>query len=289
MIVSPKRAVREEILAKLRAQVEQGIPIIGGGAGVGISAKCEELGGIDLIITYNSGRFRMDGRPSISGLMPFGSANDIVKELAAQVMPVATKTPVLAGVFAQDNYRFMDVFLQELIDLGFAGIQNFPSFADFAGSQRVELEQVGYGVENEVEMMRLAHQMNMLTAPYVFSEEQCEAMVEAGADIIVVHCGCTKGGSTGITTDIAYGLKEAAEYAEKIAKRALELNPEVFVLCHGGPIAEPEDVKYILENTQHIHGFFGASSMERLPAERAITQQVRNFKALRLNTEKGEK
>lgn len=282
MIVSPKRMTRSEILKKFHDQVEQGIPIIGGGAGMGLSAKCEELGGIDLIITYNSGRFRMDGRPSISGLLPFGSANDIVKELAAQVMPMARHTPVLAGVFAQDNYRFMDKYLEELKDLGFAGIQNFPSFADFSGAQKVELEEVGYGVENEIEMMRLAHQMDMLTAPYIFNEDQCAAMTEAGADIIVVHCGCTKGGLSGLKTDVAYGLAEAAEYADKMAKIAQDINPDVFVICHGGPIAEPDDVKYILAHTEHICGFFGASSMERLPAERAITQQVRDFKALRL-------
>ncbi|WP_122644123.1 phosphoenolpyruvate hydrolase family protein [Luxibacter massiliensis] len=282
MIISPKPKTRDEILKKLRGQVDQGIPIIGGGAGIGLSAKCEEQGGIDLIITYNSGRFRMDGRPSISGLLPFGSANDIVRELAAQIMPMAPNTPVLAGVFAQDNYRFMDKYLEELKAFGFSGIQNFPSFADFSGSQKVELEEVGYGVENEIEMMRLAHNMDMLTAPYIFNEEQCQAMTEAGADIIVVHCGCTKGGMSGIKTDIAYGLREAAEYAERMAKVAKKANPDVFVICHGGPIAEPEDVKYILEHTENICGFFGASSMERLPAERAITQQVKNFKALHI-------
>lgn len=282
MIVSPKRKSRQEILEKFRAQVVDEVPIIGGGAGIGLSAKCEVLGGIDLIITYNSGRFRMGGRPSISGLLPFASANDMVKELAAQVMPVAGDTPVLAGVFAQDNYRFMDRHLEELKDLGFAGVQNFPSFADFSGAQREELEEVGYGVDNEIEMIRLAHDMDMLTAPYVFNEEQCEAMTKAGADIIVVHCGCTKGGLSGIKSDISFGLEQAAEYAERIALCALKINPEVFVICHGGPIAESEDVKYILEHTEHIQGFFGASSMERLPAERAITQQVRDFKALRL-------
>lgn len=282
MIISKKPKTREEILASLRRNVKQGIPIIGAGAGIGLSAKCEEAGGADLIITYNSGRFRMDGRPSISGLLPFGDANGIVKELAAQVLPMVQDTPVLAGVFAQDNYRFMDKFLQELKDLGFVGIQNFPSFADFAGSQKIELEEVGYGVANEIEMMRLAHSMDMLTAPYVFNEYQCEEMVRAGVDIIVVHCGCTKGGSSGIKSDIAYGLEDAAKYAERMARAALALNPDVFVICHGGPIAEPEDVEYILNHTENIHGFFGASSMERLPAERAITNQVRSFKNLSL-------
>lgn len=282
MIISRKTRSRTEILKHLRENVEKKIPIIGAGAGVGLSAKCEAAGGADLIITYNSGRFRMDGRPSISGLMPFGSANDIILELAAQVLPMAGDTPVLAGVFAQDNYRFMDKYLMQLKEIGFAGIQNFPSFADFAGAQKYELQEVGYGVENEVEMMRLAHSLDMLTAPYVFNKEQCEAMVEAGADIIVVHCGCTAGGSTGIKTDISYNLEQAAEYAEEMARTALAKNPDVFVICHGGPIAEPEDVKYVLGHTQHIHGFFGASSMERLPVERAITAQVRAFKSLTL-------
>jgi len=283
MIISKKPRSRKEILEHLRDNVEQGIPIIGAGAGIGLSAKCEEAGGADLIITYNSGRFRMNGRPSISGLLPFGDANGIVKELAAQILPMVKDTPVLAGVFAQDNYRFMDKFLQELKELGFVGIQNFPSFADFAGAQKAELEEVGYGVVNEIEMMRLAHNMDMLTAPYVFNEWQCEEMVKAGADIIVVHCGCTMGGSTGIKTNISYGLDEAAEYAQRLAEISLKLNPNVFVICHGGPIAEPQDVKYILEHTKNIHGFFGASSMERLPAERAITKQVRDFKQLSLN------
>lgn len=282
MIVSRAPKTRREILAKLRENVDQGIPIIGAGAGVGISAKCEEAGGADLIITYNSGRYRMDGRPSISGLLPFGDANGIVKELAAQVLPMVKETPVLAGVFAQDNYRFMDKYLEELKALGFAGIQNFPSFADFAGAQKVELEEVGYGIANEIEMMRLAHSLDMITAPYIFSEEQCKAMVDAGADIIVVHCGCTMGGSTGIRSNISYGLEEAARYAQKMAETARAMNPDVFVICHGGPIAEPEDVRFILENTKDIHGFFGASSMERLPVERAITKQVRDFKDLKL-------
>lgn len=282
MIVRKKAKTRQDILKELRDNVNRGIPIVGAGAGVGLSAKCEAAGGADLIITYNSGRYRMDGRPSISGLLPFGSANDIVKELAAQVLPMAGDTPVLAGVFCQDNYRFMDDYFLELKELGFAGIQNFPSFADFHGPQKYELQEVGYGVENEIECMRLAHQMDMLTAPYIFNQEQCEAMVEAGADIIVVHCGCTMGGSTGIKTDISYNLEQAAEYAESMAKFALKKNPDVFVICHGGPIAEPEDVKYVLEHTKNVHGFFGASSMERLPVERAITAQVRAFKQLSL-------
>ena len=282
MIVRRKAKTREEILVGFRKNVDAGIPIIGAGAGVGLSAKCEAMGGADLIITYNSGRFRMDGRPSISGLLPFGSANDIVKELAAQVIPMAGDVPVLAGVFAQDTYRFMDQHFEELQKLGFAGIQNFPSFAEVSGSQKYELEEVGYGIETEYNVVRLAHSMNMLTAPYVFNKEQCQAMIEAGADLIVVHCGCTMGGSTGIKTDISYNLDQAAEYAEEIAKYALKLNPDVFVICHGGPIAEPEDMKHVLSMTKHVHGFFGASSMERLPVERAITAQVKAFKQLSL-------
>lgn len=282
MIVSRKPKLRQEILKDLREQVEKGNPIIGAGAGIGLSAKCEAAGGADLIITYNSGRFRMDGRPSISGLLPFGSANDVVTQLAAQVIPMAGEVPVLAGVFAQDNYRFMDKHFEHLISMGYSGIQNFPSFAEVAGSQKYELEQVGYGVECEYEVVRLAHDMDMLTAPYVFGKEQCQAMIEAGADLIVVHCGCTMGGSTGIKTHISYDLEQAAAYAEEMASYALSLNPNVFVICHGGPIAEPEDVKYIFANTEHIHGFFGASSMERLPVERAITKQVQDFKSLKL-------
>ena len=283
MVVSRKPVDRREILAKLRENVEKGIPIIGAGAGIGISAKFEEAGGADLIVTYDSGRFRMHGRPSISGLLSFGDANSIVLELAAEVLPVVEHTPVLAGVFAHDTFRFMDKYLQQLKDIGFSGVQNFPAFGGFEGNMREELEQVGYGVYNEINMIKLAHDMDMLTTPYVFNEYECGEMVNAGADIIVVHCGCTAGGSTGLKSDVAYELDTAIPYLERLAELALKLNPNIFVLCHGGPLAEPEDVRYVLERTKNIHGFYGASSMERLPVERAIKAQVEAFKNLKTN------
>ena len=283
MVVSKKPQRRAEIIAKLRKNVEQGIPVIGAGAGIGISAKFEEAGGADLIVTYDSGRFRMHGRPSISGLLSFGDANGIVLELAAEILPLVEHTPVLAGVFAHDSFRFMDKYLQQLKELGFAGVQNFPAFGGFEGNMRRELEEVGYGVYNEVALVKLAHEMDMLTTPYVFNEAECGQMVKAGADIIVVHCGCTAGGATGLKTDVAYGLDSAIPYLERLAAQALELNPDVLVLCHGGPLAEPRDVEYVLARTKNIHGFYGASSMERLPVERAIKAQVEAFKDLKLN------
>ena len=280
--LSRKAKTREEILDGFKKQVAKGIPIIGAGAGLGLSAKCEETGGADLIVTYDSGRFRMNGRPSISGLLSFGDANSIVLELAGEVLPMVKNTPVLAGVFAHDSFRFMDQFLQQLKDIGFAGVQNFPAFGGFEGHMRAELESVGYGVYNEVELVRTAHEMDMLTTPYVFNEIETEQMIKAGADIIVVHAGCTSGGSTGIDSSQTSSLDEAVKYVQSIADYAHSLNPDVMVLCHGGPIAEPDDARFVIEHTVGIDGFYGASSMERLPVERAITEQVAKFKSIRL-------
>lgn len=278
--VSRKAWTRKEILGKFREQTAQGIPIVGAGAGIGLSAKMEEAGGADLIIVYDSGIHRMNGRPSISGLLSMGDANSKVLELAPIVLPIVKQTPVLAGVLAYDTYRFMDKFLEELKELGFAGVQNFPGYGEFSGTHRRELDEIGYGMENEVEMIRLARNMDMLTTPYVFDEEQCRQMIDAGADIIVVHCGCTAGGESGIHTTSS--LERATEYVQKMADLVHSLNEEVFVICHGGPLAEPEDIKYLYEKTKGVQGFFGASSIERLPVERAIKNQVQQFKNLRI-------
>jgi len=272
---------RKEILEKLRQQVAEGRPIIGGGAGTGISAKCEELGGIDLIIIYNSGRYRMAGRGSLAGLMPYGDANAIVVEMAREVLPVVKDTPVLAGVCGTDPFRKMDYFLRELKDMGFAGVQNFPTVGLIDGVFRQNLEETGMGYDLEVEMIRLAHELDMLTTPYCFNEEEARKMARAGADIIVAHMGLTTKGTIGAKT--ALTLEQAAQRVQAICDAAKEVNPDVLVICHGGPIAEPEDVEYILSHTKGVVGFYGASSMERLPTERAIAEQVRKFKELRLS------
>ncbi|HEY8532251.1 MAG TPA: phosphoenolpyruvate hydrolase family protein [Limnochorda sp.] len=272
---------RKEILEKLRRQVAEGRPIIGGGAGTGISAKCEELGGIDLIIIYNSGRYRMAGRGSLAGLMPYGDANAIVVEMAREVLPVVKDTPVLAGVCGTDPFRKMDHFLRELKDMGFAGVQNFPTVGLIDGVFRQNLEETGMGYDLEVEMIRLAHELDMLTTPYCFNEEEARKMARAGADIIVAHMGVTTKGTIGAKT--ALTLEQAAQRVQAICDAAKEVNPDVLVICHGGPIAEPEDVEYILSHTKGVVGFYGASSMERLPTERAIAEQVRRFKELKLS------
>ncbi|PZN09273.1 MAG: hypothetical protein DIU69_08890 [Bacillota bacterium] len=272
---------RKEILEKLRQQVAEGRPIIGGGAGTGISAKCEELGGIDLIIIYNSGRYRMAGRGSLAGLMPYGDANAIVVEMAREVLPVVKDTPVLAGVCGTDPFRKMDYFLRELKDMGFAGVQNFPTVGLIDGVFRQNLEETGMGYDLEVEMIRLAHELDMLTTPYCFNEEEARKMARAGADIIVAHMGLTTKGTIGAKT--ALTLEQAAQRVQAICDAAKEVNPDVLVICHGGPIAEPEDVEYILSHTKGVVGFYGASSMERLPTERAIAEQVRKFKELKLS------
>jgi predicted TIM-barrel enzyme len=271
---------REEILKRLKNIVASGRPIIGGGAGTGISAKCEEAGGIDLIVIYNSGRYRMAGRGSLAGLMPYGDANQIVVEMASEVLPVVKNTPVLAGVCGTDPFRLMDVFLKQLKDIGFSGVQNFPTVGVIDGLFRQNLEETGMGYGLEVEMIRKARELDMLTTPYAFNEEEAKQMAEAGADILVAHMGLTTKGTIGATT--ALTLEEAAKRVQSLHDVAKSVNPDILVICHGGPIAEPEDAKYILGNTEGVVGFYGASSMERLPTERAITGQIKAFKQITL-------
>ena len=269
---------RDEALARLRAQVQQGRPIIGAGAGTGLSAKCAEAGGGDLIILYNSGRYRMAGRGSLAGMLPYGDANAIVVEMAAEVLPVVRDTPVLAGVCGTDPFRLMPVFLRQLRDMGFTGVQNFPTVGLFDGTFRQNLEETGMGFGLEVDMIRTAHELNLLTAPYVFDEDEARAMVEAGADVLVPHMGLTTSGSIGAQT--ALSLDEAVDRVQRIRDAAVEVRSDVLVLCHGGPIAEPDDAAYVLERTDGVVGFFGASSMERLPTEIAITETMRRFKSI---------
>ena len=269
---------REEALARLRAQVDEGRAIIGAGAGTGLSAKCAEAGGCDLIIIYNSGRYRMAGRGSLAGLMPYGDANAIVVEMAAEVLPVVKETPVLGGVCGTDPFRLMPVFLRQLKEIGFSGVQNFPTVGLIDGTFRQNLEETGMGFALEVEMIREASRLGLLTAPYVFTPEQARAMTEAGADVLVPHMGLTTGGSIGAET--ARTLDECVELIQAMRDAAVEVRPDVLVLCHGGPIAEPEDAAYVLERTSGVVGFFGASSMERLPTEVAMTENMKRFKAL---------
>ena len=269
---------RSEALARLRAQAEAGRPIIGAGAGTGLSAKCAEAGGADLIIVYNSGRYRMAGRGSLAGLLPYGDANAIVVEMAGEVLPIVERTPVLAGVCGTDPFRLMSVFLRHLKDLGFAGVQNFPTVGLFDGMFRANLEETGMGYGLEVEMIRTAHELDLLTAPYVFDEGSARAMAEAGADVLVPHMGLTTSGAIGAQTAIT--LDEAVERVQSMHDAAKDVNPEALVLCHGGPIAEPDDAAYVLERTRGVVGFFGASSMERLPTEVAITETMRRFKSI---------
>ncbi|GIX13624.1 MAG: hypothetical protein KatS3mg118_1583 [Paracoccaceae bacterium] len=269
---------RKEILDRFRAMIARGEPIIGGGAGTGLSAKCEEAGGIDLIVIYNSGRYRMAGRGSLAGLMPYGDANAIVVEMAAEVLPVVRHTPVLAGVCATDPFRRMETFLDELKRLGFSGVQNFPTVGLIDGTFRANLEETGMGYGLEVEMIALAAARDMLTTPYVFDPESAAAMARAGADIIVCHLGLTTGGTIGAQT--APKLADCPALVDAWAEAALAVKPDAIVLVHGGPVAMPEDADFILKNTRHCHGFYGASSMERLPAERALTEQTRAFKRI---------
>lgn len=269
---------REECLKRLRAQATAGRPIIGGGAGTGITAKCAEAGGIDLLIIYNSGRFRMAGRGSLSGMMPYGDANQIVVEMAREVLPVARNTPVLAGVCGTDPFRLMEVFLRDLKAMGFSGVQNFPTVGLIDGSFRKGLEETDMGYSKEVEMIGLARQMDLLTCPYVFTEREAEDMARVGADVLIPHMGLTTKGSIGAVT--AMTLEEAAMRVQAMHDAAKKVNPNVLVLCHGGPISEPEDAAYIFGKCKGISGFFGASSIERLPTEIAITDCVRKFKAL---------
>jgi len=270
---------RTAILERFRAKIAQGRPIIGGGAGTGISAKFEEAGGIDLIVIYNSGRFRMAGHGSLAGLLPYGDANAIVMEMAAEVLPVVRRTPVLAGVCGTDPMRLMDRFLEQVKAAGFSGVQNFPTVGLFDGSLRTNMEETGFGYDKEVEMIRLARQMDLLTTPYVFNPDESRRMAEAGADILVAHMGLTTKGSIGAQT--AKTLEQCVEIIEAIADAARSVREDVIMLCHGGPIAEPDDAQFILERCRAVDGFYGASSMERLPTERAIRQQTEAFTRIR--------
>jgi predicted TIM-barrel enzyme len=269
---------RDEALARLRAEVERGNPIIGAGAGTGLSAKCAEAGGVDLIIIYNSGRYRMAGRGSLAGLLPYGDANAIVVDMAAEVLPVVEDTPVLAGVCGTDPFRLMPVFLKQLKDMGFSGVQNFPTVGLFDGTFRSNLEETGMGFGLEVEMIRQARELDLLTCPYVFDEDEARAMAEAGADVLVPHMGLTTSGSIGAKT--AFTLEESVGRVQVMSDAAKAVNPDLLVLCHGGPIAMPDDAAYVLENTSGVVGFFGASSMERLPTEVAMTENMREFKRI---------
>lgn len=270
---------RNDALGRLRGQVASGKPVIGAGAGTGISAKFAERGGVDLIIIYNSGRYRMAGRGSLSGLLAYGDANGIVVEMAREVLPVVQDTMVLAGVNGTDPFRLMPVFLKQLKEMGFDGVQNFPSVGLFDGEFRQNLEETGMSYDLEVEMISLAHKLDMLTCPYVFTPAEAVKMAKAGADVLVPHMGLTTKGSIGAGT--ALTLEESAKRVQAMQAAAVEVNPHILVLCHGGPIAEPADVQYILDNTEGIVGFFGASSVERLPTEIAIEGQARKFKSLR--------
>lgn len=269
---------REVALSRLRDQAARGVPIIGAGAGTGISAKCAQSGGVDLIVIYNSGRFRMAGHGSLSGLMPYGDANRIVVEMACEVLPVARDVPVLAGVCGTDPFRLMHVFLQEIKAIGFSGVQNFPTVGLIDGLFRQNLEETGMSFSKEVEMIGIARELDLLTTPYVFSPEEAVEMAAAGADVLVAHMGLTTKGFIGART--AKTLDEAVVEIQAIHDAAKKERGEILVICHGGPVSEPDDVRYVLENTEGIVGFFGASSVERLPTEQAITAQVRAFKEI---------
>ena len=272
------RFERKAIFARLEAMKRAGVPIIGGGAGTGLSAKCEEAGGIDLIVIYNSGRYRMASRGLLAGMLAYGNANEIVREMAHEVLPVVKKTPMLAGVNGTDPFCLFDPFLDELKRLGFAGVQNFPTVGLIDGLFRANLEETGMSYALEVEMIALAHAKDMLTIPYVFCAEDAQAMAQAGADIIVCHLGLTSGGAIGARTGRA--LHDCPALIDEWAEAALAINKDVIVLAHGGPVAEPEDAEYILRAAKHCHGFCGASSMERLPTEKAMTEQTKKFKAI---------
>ena len=275
-----KRIPRETILENLRARVARGEPIVGCGAGTGISAKMAEAGGADLIIIYNSGRYRMAGRGSLAGLLPYGDANEIVVDMAREVIPVVKQTPVLAGVCGTDPFRDMEVFLRQLIAINFSGVQNFPTVGLIDGTFRANLEGTGMGYDKEIEMIKLAHELGMLTTPYVFDPDQAKAMAEVGADVLVPHLGLTTAGTIGAT--VAVSLDEAIERVLAMAEAAWRVRPDILVLCHGGPLDEPDNVGLALSRMPGIAGFFGASSIERIPTERAISEQVRRFKQLAL-------
>jgi predicted TIM-barrel enzyme len=269
---------RDDVLARLRAQVGDGRPIIGAGAGTGLSAKFAEAGGADLIIIYNSGRYRMAGRGSLAGLMPYGDANAIVMDMAREVLPVVRETPVLAGVCGTDPFRLIPRFLEDVSAAGFSGVQNFPTVGLIDGTFRTGLEETGMGYGLEVEMVRRARELDLLTAPYVFTEDEARAMADAGADVLVPHMGLTTGGTIGARTQMT--LDEAVERVQALRDAAAEVNPDILCLCHGGPIAEPEHAQHVLSRTTGVVGFFGASSMERLPTEVAMTENMRRFKSM---------
>ncbi len=270
---------KDEVRAKLQKSIDAGVPIVGGGAGTGISAKFEEVGGVDLIVIYNSGRFRMAGRGSLAGCMPYGDANAIVMEMANEVLPVVKNTPVLAGVCGTDPFRVMEIFLRQVKEAGFSGVQNFPTVGLCDGQFRQNLEETGMGYGLEVDMIRKANEAGLFTTPYVFNVDEAKAMAEAGADVIVAHLGLTTKGAIGAST--AYTIENAPAKVQELCDAAKKVNPKVICLCHGGPISMPEDAKYVLQHTEGVHGFYGASSMERLPTEIAITEQMRKFKAIR--------
>ncbi|HCP12619.1 MAG TPA: hypothetical protein DIT89_09820 [Planctomycetaceae bacterium] len=273
------RQTRSQILAQLHAKVAAGYPVIGGGAGTGISAKCEEAGGIDLIVVYNSGRYRMAGRGSLAGLMPYGNANQIVREMAYEVLTAVTKTPVLAGVCGTDPFMIRPHFLRELQELGYAGIQNFPTVGLIDGVFRANLEETGMGFGLEIDLIAAAHELDLLTTPYAFDPDQAAKLTAAGADIIVAHMGLTTSGSIGAQTSLT--LSQCVPRVQEIVDAAVSVRADVLVLCHGGPIAMPDDADYMLRQIPRLNGFYGASSMERLPTEIALTEQVRRFTAIR--------
>ena len=274
------RIERAKILERLHRMIADRVPIVGGGAGTGISAKSEEAGGIDLIIVYNSGRYRMAGRASSAGLLAYGNANAIVKEMAGEILPVCKTTPVIAGVNGTDPFVIMPVFLRELKELGFSGVQNFPTVGIIDGTFRVSLEETGINFSSEVDMIRQAHELDLLTTPYVFDADQATEMAKAGADIIVPHMGVTTGGSIGATT--SKSLEKSVKLIDEWAEAARKVRKDIIIIAHGGPIATPEDVAYILDHSAHCNGFYGASSVERLPVETAIKSNIEAFKALRL-------
>ncbi|PYH90639.1 TIM-barrel enzyme family protein [Aspergillus ellipticus CBS 707.79] len=277
----PRPTTRQEVLARLRQTIADGSIIVGAGAGIGLSAKFIEKGGADLILVYNSGRFRMAGRGSLAGMMPYSDANAVVVEMASEVLPIIQNTPVLAGVCGTDPFRDMRGFLTQLRNIGFVGVQNFPTVGLIDGNFRANLEETGMGYEREVEMIRTAHEMDLVTTPYVFTVDEGERMARAGADVIVVHVGLTTSGTIGAQT--ALSLDDSVKIIQEIRDAVVAINPEVIVLCHGGPLAGPQDAGYVLERTKGVHGFFGASSMERLPVETAIEDNARAFKALKAN------
>lgn len=274
MPVIPRKVLLEKF-QKMKADRQ---PIVGGGAGTGLSAKCEEEGGIDLIVIYNSGRYRMAGRGSLSGLLAYGNANDVVMEMANEILPVTKHTPVLAGVNGTDPFCQMDYFLDKVKEVGFSGVQNFPTVGLIDGTFRANLEETGMSYSQEIDMIRMAHEKDLFTTPYVFSEDDATAMAEAGADIIVCHLGLTTGGSIGAST--ALTLEQCPDLVNKWSEAALKVNKDAIILVHGGPVAMPDDAEYVLKNTDNCHGFYGASSMERLPTEVALTEQTRTFKSI---------